>query len=289
MIKKIKFPRLRSYLLFILFVSPFFIYPQSSTTYAPIPLPLLPKPGLKFATPTYILKGNIKNIQKIKNILSENKFSESKNAEYIIEGSQNNIKVIRSKGNITLGSFENTDSSLDEFQSLLDAESGYVSMIAYRNNGNNDHKISDLFSKAEIGKEGARVGESIELEFVYRSKSKKNGYLSIFLFTTDGTIAQIFPNKYDPDNLLLPNDNYKFPTSRAKKPYKIEASPPIGNDRLILILSENPLPLNSENTQKFGHLIVVHKNKRQEIENIIDFLNNLGSFALYELILDIKD
>jgi hypothetical protein len=87
--------------------------------------------------------------------------------------SQNSFKLLKAKGNIVLNTFEYRESSYLEFSDLLDAEAGYFELIELKNNGNSDYKLSDIFSKAELGKEGARIGESIELEFVYRSKTKK--------------------------------------------------------------------------------------------------------------------
>jgi hypothetical protein len=275
---------------FVLFI-PFFFNPLalfSQSQFSPIPLSLLP--DKKYDSPlSFSIQGKSEHSTSIKDILSEYNFIEKKNGEYTLELSNTSFKMIRTKKNILLSSFDYSKSSLKSFADLVDAEAGYSRLISLKNSGNNDYKINELFSKAELGKEGAHVGESIELEFVYRSKTKKQGYLSIYLFTTDGMIAQIFPNKYDSDNLLNPNDNYKFPTQSASKPYKLEAAPPVGNDRIVLIISQKSLSFQNSNTKKYGHLTVLLQNKDEEIKRITEELKSMESYGLYEMILDIKE
>lgn len=275
------------YLLFVLLFPVIeSLYPQS--VFSPIPLSLLPDKNAEIPY-SYSIVGKSNSTTSIVNILSENNFIENNNSDYIIELFSNSFKFTRKKKNVLLGSFDYSTASLKEFSSMVDAEAGYSRLISLKNNGNNDYKINELFSKAEQGKEGARIGDSIELEFVYRSKAKKVGYLTIYLFTTDGMIAQIFPNKYDTNNILNPNDNYKFPTQNAIKPYKLEAAPPVGNDRLVLIITQKSFSFSPNNIKNYGHLIVLLKNKSEELKKITEELKSTESFGLYEIVLDIKE
>jgi len=280
------FPKRMFYIFIILFSVIENLYSQS--VFSPIPLSLLPDSNAVIPY-TYSIVGKSNSITSIVNILSEYNFIENSNSDYIIELSFNSFKFTRKKKNVLLGSFDYSTASLKEFSSMVDAEAGYSRLISLKNNGNNDYKINELFSKAEQGKEGARIGDSIELEFVYRSKTKKMGYLTIYLFTTDGMIAQIFPNKYDTNNILNPNDNYKFPTQNAIKPYKLEAAPPVGNDRLVLIITQKSFSFSPNNTKNYGHLIVLLKNKYEELKKITEELKSTESFGLYEIVLDIKE
>jgi len=280
------FPKRMFYIFIILFSVIENLYSQS--VFSPIPLSLLPDKNKEISY-TYSIVGKSNSITSIVNILSEYNFIENSNSDYIIELSSNSFKFTRKKKNVLLGSFDYSTASLKEFSSMVDAEAGYSRLISLKNNGNNDYKINELFSKAEQGKEGARIGDSIELEFVYRSKTKKVGYLTIYLFTTDGMIAQIFPNKYDTNNILNPNDNYKFPTQNAIKPYKLEAAPPVGNDRLVLIITQKSFSFSSNNIKNYGHLIVLLKNKYEELKKITEELKSTESFGLYEIVLDIKE
>ena len=275
------------YLLFVLLFPVIeSLYPQS--VFSPIPLSLLPDKNAEIPY-SYSIVGKSNSTTSIVNILSENNFIENNNSHYIIELFSNSFKFTRKKKNILLGSFDYSTASLKDFSSMVDAEAGYSRLISLKNNGNNDYKINELFSKAEQGKEGARIGDSIELEFVYRSKTKKVGYLTIYLFTTDGMIAQIFPNKYDTNNILNPNDNYKFPTQNAIKPYKLEAAPPVGNDRLVLIITQKSFSFSPNNIKNYGHLLVLLKNKSEELKKITEELKSTESFGLYEIVLDIKE
>jgi len=280
------FPKRMFYIFIILFSVIENLYSQS--VFSPIPLSLLPDKNKEISY-TYSIVGKSNSITSIVNILSEYNFIENSNSDYIIELSSNSFKFTRKKKNVLLGSFDYSTASLKEFSSMVDAEAGYSRLISLKNNGNNDYKINELFSKAEQGKEGARIGDSIELEFVYRSKTKKVGYLTIYLFTTDGMIAQIFPNKYDTNNILNPNDNYKFPTQNAIKPYKLEAAPPVGNDRLVLIITQKSFSFSPNNIKNYGHLIVLLKNKYEELKKITEELKSTESFGLYEIVLDIKE
>jgi hypothetical protein len=285
-IKNLKFREFKFAIIVCTFL-PFTLYSQN--IFAPIPLPLLPSQDVQENSPTYSISGSSKNLNTLKDILNKYNYSENKKADYILNVSQDSFKLLKAKGNIVLNTFEYRESSYLEFSDLLDAEAGYFELIELKNNGNSDFKLSDIFSKAELGKEGARIGESIELEFVYRSKTKKNGYLTIYLFTTDGMVAQIFPNKYDTNNLLNPNDNYKFPTSNATKKYKLEASTPVGNDRLLLIITEKPLLFSNDSIKNYGHLSVLQKNRKLELTKIKQEIKNLSSYGLYEIVLDIKE
>ena len=281
---KINFLKL---IIIFIFLLPLSLFSQSQNS--PIPLPLLPSQEIGERFPTYSISGSSKNLNNLIDILRKYNYSENKKADYVLSVSQDSFKLLKAKGNIVLNTFEYRESSYTEFSNLLDAEAGYFDLIELKNNGSNDYKLSDIFSKAELGKEGARIGESIELEFVYRSKTKKNGYLTIYLFTTDGMIAQIFPNKYDTNNLLNPNDNYKFPTSNATKKYKLEASTPVGNDRLMLIVTEKSLLFSNDNVKNYGHLSVLQKNKKQELSRIKQELKSMSSYGLYEIVLDIRE
>jgi hypothetical protein len=285
-IKNLKFREFKFAIIVCTFL-PFTLYSQN--IFAPIPLPLLPSQDVQENSPTYSISGSSKNLNTLKDILHKYNYSENKKADYILNVSQDSFKLLKAKGNIVLNTFEYRESSYLEFSDLLDAEAGYFELIELKNNGNSDYKLSDIFSKAELGKEGARIGESIELEFVYRSKTKKNGYLTIYLFTTDGMVAQIFPNKYDTNNLLNPNDNYKFPTSNATKKYKLEASTPVGNDRLLLIITEKPILFSNDSIKNYGHLSVLQKNRKLELTKIKQEIKNLSSYGLYEIVLDIKE
>jgi hypothetical protein len=280
---------LLNYLVIIILFFSYSISSQSQSNFEPMPLPLLPSQEVVGRFPTYSISGSSKNLKILIDILHKNNYLENKKADYILNVSQISFKLLKAKGNIVLNSFDYKESSYSEFSDLLDAESGYYELIELKNSGSNDYKLSDIFSKAELGKEGARIGESIEIEFVYRSKTKKNGYLTIYLFTTDGMIAQIFPNKYDTNSLLKPNDNYKFPTTNATKKYAIEASTPVGNDRLVLIITEKPLLFSTENIKNYGHLSVLQNNKKLELTRIKQEIKNLSSYGLYEIILDIKE
>lgn len=273
----------------VLFAS-LFLYPGiflSAQNYTPEPIALSynQRPVIK-----YSIRGKESYLPQVRGIFSQYGFIESnQKADYILELSKSSFRVLKSKGDIPLNRFEPTEESYKELHSLLDAESGYTELVSLRNNGSPEHKISDIFSKAEVGKEGARVGENIELEYVYRSKAKKEGYLTIYLFTTDGTVVQVFPNKFEPENRLTPNENYKFPSPNAKKSYKLEASPPVGNDRLLLIVTPKPLILNQALIKNYGHLIVLEKNIFEQLKQKKEEITSFSSYHLQEVVLDIRE
>ncbi len=79
-------------------------------------------------------------------------------------------------------------------------------------------------------------GENIEIFF----RANKSCYVAIYNIRTDGKITLLFPNKYDTNNYIAPNVNYKIPISTK---YSFKVSPPEGKEFIQIIASTGIIPL----------------------------------------------
>lgn len=108
-------------------------------------------------------------------------------------------------------------------------------------------KPSELEVKVWLNKpEGAvyQVNESLNIYF----KANKSCYVLIYDIRTDGKITLLFPNKYDSNNYIAPNVNYKLPISNL---YSFKVSPPEGKEYIQIIASTN-LSSDHSTAQKSG-------------------------------------
>ncbi|WP_052465398.1 PEGA domain-containing protein [Thermotoga profunda] len=113
-------------------------------------------------------------------------------------------------------------------------------------------KPSELEVKVWLNKpEGAvyQVNESLNIYF----KANKSCYVLIYDIRTDGKITLLFPNKYDSNNYIAPNVNYKLPISNL---YSFKVSPPEGKEYIQIIASTSFIPIiqqlkNLGTTQSF--------------------------------------
>lgn len=61
-------------------------------------------------------------------------------------------------------------------------------------------EVSQALGLKETG--GAKLGEDMFFEFVFRSATLPNIYVTMFLWERDGYITQLFPNRYDSNPLV---------------------------------------------------------------------------------------
>ncbi|MEZ4632057.1 MAG: DUF4384 domain-containing protein [Deinococcales bacterium] len=80
-----------------------------------------------------------------------------------------------------------------------------------------------------------RIGETIEIGL----NSNASAYIYLFNIHADGTVVQIFPNRYEVNNYLSPGHIKYFGVSGS--PYQLRIAEPIGEDKLLAIASKTPL------------------------------------------------
>lgn len=111
-----------------------------------------------------------------------------------------------------------------------------------------------------------RLQERIGFRYrVTRTDGKKAVYLTVLGYTKDGMIVQLYPNKYTINNKVPINQLNSFPPQKAG--FEIIASPPLGEDKVVIIASTKPvgLPGNSPRAGIYKYSQANNKNKAKGI------------------------
>ena len=87
---------------------------------------------------------------------------------------------------------------------------------------------------------GYRIGDFVTLHFV----AERDCYVTVFDFTTSGSIHVLFPNSFIPDNKVKAGREYAFPDAQAG--FKIRVKGPPGIERLKLFATTKDIPLFEE-------------------------------------------
>lgn len=107
------------------------------------------------------------------------------------------------------------------------------------------NEINRYIDEVEDDKSNCQFHIKENIRFSYRvvrdNEKKRYAYLTVLLYTTNGRIIQLFPNKHALDNRITTGQENQFPTVDAK--YKLFADYPIGKDRVVFIASVKPVGL----------------------------------------------
>ena len=79
------------------------------------------------------------------------------------------------------------------------------------------------------------TGETLDVTVL----SELDGYLTIYDFTTDGLVHQIFPNEYYSDNLIQRGVNYRIPGNLL--PFVFRVAAPEGEEVLFAVVTSSPV------------------------------------------------
>lgn len=79
-----------------------------------------------------------------------------------------------------------------------------------------------------------RVGESLTVYF----ESNRNCYLTLFDFTPEGKVRQIFPNRYRRDNFIRAHRVYAIPGERDS--FEFRVTPPSGEETIKAVATVSP-------------------------------------------------
>ena len=82
-------------------------------------------------------------------------------------------------------------------------------------------------------------------------RSQRNGYLTIFDFSPDGTVHIIFPNQYDQRNWIKANTEYRIPPAVGHPPFRFLVAPPDGEEILFAVVTEDDHKLVPEDVYDF--------------------------------------
>jgi len=85
-----------------------------------------------------------------------------------------------------------------------------------------------------------RVGDIVEFTLTV----DVDCYVTVINVSADGTIAIVFPNRFDRDNRVKGGVPYRIPPRRARdEGFELRATPPFGDDLTIAIATKEPLDL----------------------------------------------
>ncbi|MBW2368955.1 MAG: DUF4384 domain-containing protein [Deltaproteobacteria bacterium] len=93
-----------------------------------------------------------------------------------------------------------------------------------------------------------KIGDKITYHFI----SDKPCYLVLLSKTSDGNLVQVFPNKYDRNQLVSANIKHSIPLEGSG--LSLEVTGPIGREELIALTADEPFelfPLDYENEPFF--------------------------------------
>ena len=79
------------------------------------------------------------------------------------------------------------------------------------------------------------TGETLDVSV----RSELDGYLTIYDFTTDGLVHQIYPNQYDSNNLIEAGVDYKIPGNLL--PFVFRVAAPEGEEVLFAVVTSRPV------------------------------------------------
>ncbi|MFQ5835617.1 MAG: PEGA domain-containing protein [bacterium] len=102
-----------------------------------------------------------------------------------------------------------------------------------------------------------RVGESLIVYF----ESSRDCYLTLFDFTPDGKVRQIFPNRYRRDNFIRANKVYAIPGERDS--FEFRVAPPPGEETIKAVATVSPWWFTRETSDYQEAFPVVSKSAQE--------------------------
>lgn len=127
---------------------------------------------------------------------------------------------------------------------------------------------------------GYRIGDFITLHF----QADRDCYVTIFDFTTSGSVHVLFPNSFMPDNKVKAGRVYTIPDAQAG--FKIRVKDPPGIERVKLFATTKDIPLFQEDysQEKFRSVTPENYSVSRDLEAVIDSLEqNAWAEARFEL------
>ncbi len=117
---------------------------------------------------------------------------------------------------------------------------------------------------------GYRIGDFVTFQFV----AERDCYVTIFDFTTSGSIHVLFPNSFKPDNRIKGGREYVFPDEQAG--FKIRVKGPPGIERLKLFATTRDIPLFEEDYSQESFRSVTEDNYSvtRDLQAVIDSLED---------------
>ena len=184
-------------------------------------------------------------------VLKEGTYAKAGNtlgASYLVlvEKGSTSFRIVHTQSSRIIGSWTGlNDTSSQEFLAVLEREKSLQELANLKSPGKRDYKIEITNALGSKDNGGAVIGDELRVEFIIRSKQEKYAYVTILVYGQDGSITQLFPNKYQSNNKVETNKEFAFPPPDAPKKYKLIASTPIGEDTMVVIASDSSVALEN--------------------------------------------
>lgn len=123
-------------------------------------------------------------------------------------------------------------------------------------------------SKGVTGVPAARIGDTLTVYF----RAERDCHVTLFDFTSSGSIHVLFPNAFMKDNAVKAGQLYALPTAEAG--FKIRVQGPPGMERLKLFATTRDVPLFERNyaTESFRSIDDGNFNATRDLEVVLDSL-----------------
>ncbi len=164
----------------------------------------------------------------------------------LVEKGSNSFRIVHTQSSRIIGSWSAwSEAASQEFLSVLEREKALQELANLKSPGKRDYKIEITNAVGSKDNGGAAIGDELRIELIIRSKQEKFAYITILVYGQDGSVTQLFPNKYQSDNKVSTNTEFAFPPADAPKKYKLLASTPIGEDTMVVIASDSSIALEN--------------------------------------------
>lgn len=143
------------------------------------------------------------------------------------------------------GEIENAESADDLFSRIVDSKHFRVSLV----------------SDAEKYQLGQRINLTIT--------SSKEGYLNIIELGPNGDMTVVFPNEFNSDNYVAAEEVIKVPSTKVGG-FRFEAIKPLGQSRLLALVTSEPLNLMMEGPGSMqGHFKTMRPNSFKPLSGVL--------------------
>lgn len=177
---------------------------------------------------------------------------------FIMAEKDRSFRMVHSRSGKVYGSWkEGNPSAYSELSERLEAEKLMRDLVMQneKSKGISIEEVSSFDSRIMIGEY-----IKVVLKVTSRSEEMKKAYVAVLYYGQDGSILQIFPNKYDTDSQVDINQEFTIP--RDERKYRLRAALPAGEDTMVIIASDVPVGLTGENSSYVGPYLMQKKSSK---------------------------
>lgn len=215
------------------------------------------------------------------------KAGELLSAEYlvILENFGESFKLVHSPSAKIIGSWNQFSyKNINLMIKLLEREYSIKEILSLSEKESKEFYFKIIEFPSITNQKTLKINDEIKFSFEVKSLKKRKVYLNIFVFSTDGSMTQIFPNSFQKNNLISTNEIFKFPNSLIPNEFKLVATEPVGEDQYIFIASENKLLIDEKKTDSYQ----VFEEDISEVAKAVSFqLEKKGNLSIKKMKVEI--